>query len=314
MKRLLIIPIGLLILLAAAMMWSGGGGAGHADFTFINRGDIGTLDPNRMSWMQDIRVGYALWEGLYALDPVTLEPTPGAADRIELSPDRLTYSFHLRDNGRWSDGTPVTADDFLFAWKRMLQEPGDYTYLLYYISGAQEYEKAFERWSTQRAAAYDAWQAACRAMAADHRSVPERAADAPEPELAGVSISVDRHSMKVTLKHPVSYFPDVCAFPPMFPLYQASMERFEQSPQCTNRDEFTLQLSRTGRRSYDKGFTRPPHLITNGPYALESWAFKKTLRLRKNPCYWDQTMSRKRSRWSTPTIPSGRSWNTTRRA
>jgi len=43
-----------------------------ADFIFVNRGDVGTLDPNRMSWMQDIRIGYALWEGLYALDPDSL--------------------------------------------------------------------------------------------------------------------------------------------------------------------------------------------------------------------------------------------------
>src|SRR5689334_11465787 len=48
-----------------------------ADFTFVNRGEVGTLDPNRMSWLQDIRVGYALWEGLYTLDPQTLEPIPG---------------------------------------------------------------------------------------------------------------------------------------------------------------------------------------------------------------------------------------------
>src|SRR5687768_14742094 len=40
-----------------------------ADFSFINRGELTTLDPNRMSWMQDIRVGYALWEGLYILEP-----------------------------------------------------------------------------------------------------------------------------------------------------------------------------------------------------------------------------------------------------
>ena len=48
--------------------------APRADFSYIDRGDIGTLDPNRMSWMQDIRVGSSLWEGLYAIDPVTLCP------------------------------------------------------------------------------------------------------------------------------------------------------------------------------------------------------------------------------------------------
>src|SRR6187399_1445009 len=103
--------------------------AQKADFIFVNRGDVGTLDPNRMSWMQDIRIGYALWEGLYALDSDSLNPIPGAADKIDISDDKLTYTFHLRDNGKWSNGDPVTSNDFLFAWRRMLEEPGDYTYL-----------------------------------------------------------------------------------------------------------------------------------------------------------------------------------------
>ena len=81
-----------------------------------------------MSWMQDIRLGYALWEGLYALDPDTLEPVPGAAEKIDISDDKLTYTFHLRANGKWSNGDAVTPADFVFAWKRMLQQPGDGCY------------------------------------------------------------------------------------------------------------------------------------------------------------------------------------------
>ena len=71
-------------LLLGAFAWSGSTRADRADFTFINRGEIGTLDPNRMSWVQDIRVGYGLWEGLYTLDPQTLEPIPGVAERIDI--------------------------------------------------------------------------------------------------------------------------------------------------------------------------------------------------------------------------------------
>src|SRR5215207_2147361 len=91
-----------------------------ADFRFINRGELTTLDPNRMSWMQDIRTGYALWEGLYMLDPITIDPVPGAAERIETSDDQLTWTFHIRKTAKWSNGDPVTSNDFLFAWRRML--------------------------------------------------------------------------------------------------------------------------------------------------------------------------------------------------
>ncbi|HEY8667981.1 MAG TPA: hypothetical protein VIL86_15120, partial [Tepidisphaeraceae bacterium] len=92
MRRLAIIPLALVILLAAAMVWSGGAAEKKADFSFINRGEIKTLDPNRMSWLQDIRVGSALWEGLYTLEPQTLEPVLGAADRADVSADKKTYT------------------------------------------------------------------------------------------------------------------------------------------------------------------------------------------------------------------------------
>src|SRR5438105_3461705 len=116
MRRLLLIPLVLLLLLAGAMLWSGGGAVHPADSTFINRGEIGTLDPNRMSWLQDIRIGYALWEGLYTLDPENLNPIPGSADRIDMSADKTVYTFHIRDTARWSNGDPVTSRDFVFAW------------------------------------------------------------------------------------------------------------------------------------------------------------------------------------------------------
>src|SRR3954471_13065646 len=84
--------------------------AQRADFIFVNRGELGTLDPNRMSWLQDIRIGYALWEGLYALDPQTLNAVPGAAEKIDISLDKLTYTFTLRADGKWSNGDPVLAN------------------------------------------------------------------------------------------------------------------------------------------------------------------------------------------------------------
>jgi oligopeptide transport system substrate-binding protein len=218
---------------------------GRADLVFVNRGDVGTLDPNRMSWMQDIRIGYALWEGLYALDPQTLDPIPGAAAKIDISEDKLTYTFHLRDNGKWSNGEPVTSDNFIFAWKRMLEEPGDYTYLLYYISGARAYSEGFTK---------------------DPKSVKwdSVAVTSPDPK-----------TLVVKLENPTPFFPDICAFPPMFPLNQKSMEPFKRTD------------SVSGRVSYDAGFTQPPNLISNGPFMLTRWQLKVGQTLTKNPHYWD---------------------------
>src|SRR6202035_2798165 len=97
MLRLLIIPTVLLAFLAGAMLWSHSGQGPKADFTYVCPAENKTLDIGVMSWMQDIRVAYALWEGLYTPDPTTLEPVLGCADRVEVSPDKCVYTFHVRD-------------------------------------------------------------------------------------------------------------------------------------------------------------------------------------------------------------------------
>jgi oligopeptide transport system substrate-binding protein len=245
MRRLLLIPLGLLILLAGAVLWSGGGGEAKPDFVFINRGEIGTLDPNRMSWLQDIRVGYGLWEGLYTLDNKTLQAIPGTADRIDISSDQRIYTFHIRNTARWSNGDPVVAGDFVFAWRRMLREPGDYTELLHCIAGAEAYEQAYA------------------------------AGQADDFSKVGIE-ALNPATLRVTLAHPVAYFPDLCAFPPFFPLHEKSMAPFAQTD------------ATTGHITYDKRFTRPPNLVTNGPFRLAKWEFKRHLILEASDYYWDR--------------------------
>jgi oligopeptide transport system substrate-binding protein len=245
MLRLLAIPATLLFMLVGAVIWSGGGVGSRADFTFINRGENKSLDPNTMSWAQDIRLAYALWEGLYTLDPVTLQPIPGSADPIEISPDKTVYTFHIRPAARWSNGDDLASGDFVFAWRRMLEQPGDYTYLLYYIRGAREYAENFAAGKN-----------------VDFNSVAVRAPDSK--------------TIIVTLEHPVTFFPSLCAFPPFFPLNERSMQPFAQ------RD------SATGRTIFNQGFTRAPYLVTNGPFQMTEWSFKRRIRLEVNPFYWDR--------------------------
>ncbi|HEX8912660.1 MAG TPA: peptide ABC transporter substrate-binding protein [Humisphaera sp.] len=247
MLRLLPIPVALIALLVGALLWSGDVKQPRAGLTFINRGEIGTLDPNRMAWMQDIRVGYCIFEGLYTLDPQTLEAAPGVASGHDLSPDRTVYTFHLRPEAKWSNGDPVVAENFTFAWRRMLDEPGDYTYLLHYIKGAKAYQAA---------------------------SAAKKPAD-----FAAVGIHTpDPHTIRIELEHPVGFFLDIVAFPCMFPLHAKSMEPFID-PEATKA---------AGHTVYQKEFTRPPHLISNGPYRLASWEFKKRVRLERSEHYWNR--------------------------
>ncbi len=244
-RSLLVIPALLLIPLLVVMTWSGPTTERPADFIFINRGDVNTLDPKAMSWMQDIRVAYAMWEGLYQLDPVTLEAVPGVAKTIDVSQDKKVWTFHLRDDANWSNGDPVVATDFAFAWKRALDDPGDYTSLLRSIKNAGPYTDAVTI-----------------GKPADFKQV-------------GIE-AVDPKTLRVTLERPVVYFADLCAFPPMFPLHEPSMRPFARPPDPV-----------TGVVRYDPKFTRALPLVTNGPFTLTRWEFKKRLRLEKNLKYWD---------------------------
>jgi oligopeptide transport system substrate-binding protein len=219
--------------------------AERADFAFAAGVDVAVLDPARMVWNQDIVIAHALWEGLYSLDPRTLRPIPGTADRISISDDRCTYTFHIRDSARWSNGDPVTSADFVFAWRRMLENPGEYTYLLHYIKGAGRYREDFVRDSAT----------------ADWESV---GVQAPDPA-----------TIIVTLRSPIPFFPDIAAFPIMFPQHAGSMEPFKQPG------------AKAGQVRYAPGFTEPGKLVTNGPFLLASVRSGASMTLAKNPHYWD---------------------------
>ncbi len=198
MLRLLSIPAALILLLAGAMAWSGGGTSKPADFTWISQRDINTLDPNQMSYMQDIRVTYAIREGLYAYNNMTLVPEAAVATSFDVSPDKLVYTFHLRPNAKWSNGDPVTSQDFLFAWKRMLDSPAEYTYLHYYIKGAEDYVNKF-----------------AAGEPVDIKTVGE---EAPDPL-----------TLRVTLHDPVPFILDLMSYTPFYPLNEKSMEAFQAS-------------------------------------------------------------------------------------
>lgn len=69
------------------------------------------------------------------------KPEPGAAKSFDVSTDGLTYTFHLRDGLKWSDNKPLTANDFKYAWLRMLNKDtaASYAFFLYSVVNGQEY-------------------------------------------------------------------------------------------------------------------------------------------------------------------------------
>jgi len=89
-------------------------------FRFNNGAEPQYIDPGLMSGQPDFRIAGMLFEGLTVMDWRTTQAAPGVAERWEVSPDQLTYTFYLRSNAAWSDGTPLTADDFVYSWTRVL--------------------------------------------------------------------------------------------------------------------------------------------------------------------------------------------------
>lgn len=102
------------------------------------------LDPQIVTGVIESNIIRALFEGLCVEHPskegVHL---PGAAESWRANDDFTEWTFQLRRDGQWSDGTPLTAEDFLFAYQRILHPDfgAEYASMLYYIRGAEAYNK-----------------------------------------------------------------------------------------------------------------------------------------------------------------------------
>jgi len=116
-------------------------------------------------------------------------PQLAVAKKMDVSADRLTYTFHLRDS-KWSNGDPVTAHDFEYAWKRVLdpRTASIYAYQMYYLKNGEKYNNGL--------------------------------ASADE---VGVK-AIDDKTLVVQLEHPTSYFPELTAFATYYPVYRPKIE------------------------------------------------------------------------------------------
>ncbi|WP_110686166.1 peptide ABC transporter substrate-binding protein [Salinicola aestuarinus] len=103
-----------------------------------NGAEPSTLDPQLSTGTWESSIVGDLFEGLVARD-ASGSIIPGVAESWERSDDGLHYTFHLRDDAKWSDGTPLTAEDFVYAWQRILSPAlaAPYAYMLSPIQGAE---------------------------------------------------------------------------------------------------------------------------------------------------------------------------------
>ena len=158
-----------------------------------NAEEPATLDPNLIDAYTDQNIAVALFEGLTIVDDKTSQPAPGAAERWEISPDGLVYTFHLRPTGRWSNGDPVTAADFAYSMRRILTPAlgSAYAYMLWPIKNAQAFNTG---------------------KLTDFAQV-------------GVTI-VDPLTLRLTLERPTPYLLALAMHQSWMPVHQATVEKF----------------------------------------------------------------------------------------
>lgn len=166
-----------------------GGTANSKEITFNLAADPKTIDPALNQAVDGGILLVNMFEGLYKLDE-NQQPIPGVAESYDLSDDKTEYTFHLRSDAKWTNGDPVKASDFEYAWKRVLapETAAEYAYQMMYLKGAEEYNSG-------------------KGSADD----------------VGVK-AIDDTTLKVTLNAPCPYFLDLTAFPCYFPVNQAVVE------------------------------------------------------------------------------------------
>jgi oligopeptide transport system substrate-binding protein len=119
----------------------GGGAAANQTMTIAWGAEPPSLDPGLATDTTSSNVLLNIMDPLVRLDPKTNEAVPALAESWDVSEDGKTVTYHLRQDGKWTNGDPVTASDFVYSWKRTLSPElaADYAYQLYGIVGAIEY-------------------------------------------------------------------------------------------------------------------------------------------------------------------------------
>lgn len=275
-----------------------------ADELWINNsGEPEWIDPGKCSDSTGGEVISNLFAGLAEPHPETLVPQPELATHWDVAPDGRTYTFHMRPS-TWSDGTPLTAEDFAYSWRRVLDPntASRYGSIMHVIKNAQ----AFNERALWVPCGHD--PNAVRALFAAHvpvdqvsaatnpngvfvylggtegdkpkhlqaalsldgtslNGVPLRVSRTPE-SLVGVQ-ALDAQTLQVQLEDPVPYFLSLVAYHTFKPVPRHVLRRLEQ--QGLNTDLWT----------------RPEYIVSNGAYQLTSWHFKHFFTYEKNPHYWD---------------------------
>ncbi len=151
---------------------------------------VTTLDPAFLRLLNEQYIACNLWEGLVRKD-LNGSIEPGIAESWKISQDGLKYTFNLRKNALWSDGKPVTAYDFEYAWKRALDPGKDsaVAFMMYFLKNGEAYNR-----------------------------------NECQKDDVGVK-AIDNHTLEVNLQNPTPYFLEILNYHTYYPVRQDIVEK-----------------------------------------------------------------------------------------
>lgn len=192
----------------------------------------------------------ATLEGLVRMNPDGVyEQGSGLAESWTVSDDGLVYTFTIKDGLKWSNGEPLTAHDFEYAWKTVVdpRTASQYNYIMFFVKGAED---------------------VANVEIPDEEEDPEGYKDAIaelQEALDNMGVqAIDDNHLVVTLEAPSTFFLSLCAFSTYYPLNQKAHEQ------------------------WGEGYaTEVDKMLYCGPFVIDEWKHGSKMVLKKNTGYWD---------------------------
>ena len=259
---------------------------------YVSGSEPETLDPQIPPLQNEARICMALYEGLAEYDPRTGEPIPALAEKWEVNKDSSEFTFHLRHDGRFSNGDPITARDFVYTIRRGLTpelasrtasmaypiryaeafnsggvfvfDPNSKTYLLE-KDFAEPTEKAYAPADPTRVVLPGSEKKRQKVLDANPKlkaAVAGKPFVAVKAEDVGVN-AVDDYTLHISLVKPAPFF--VSMMPHVFfrVLHQKTIEKFGAA------------------------WTDAANIVTSGPFKLQAWKHYDRINVVRDPLYWD---------------------------
>ena len=289
---------------------------------YVNGDEPESLDPPVSAGQPEARIYMALYEGLVEYHPKTLSAIPALAETWDINGDSSEFVFHLRHNGRWSNGDPITAADFVYSLRRGLapEVASKNAFLAYYITNAQAYnDKAvfvFDPNTNQFVTAKDVGDEPT-VVALSQRPLDAAVAEFPVSERQPV-VAAD------TAFHHLMHSPQRLTLPgeeaarnkllAKNPKLQAAVQGKKFVPVAAEDigieavDDYTVRISLSQPAAYFLGllahqffrlaprkviekfgdrWTDPAHIVTCGAFKLKAWRPYNELIVERDPMYWD---------------------------